>query len=313
MIGIKEIAAYLPENKISNYDFLDKFGIDENFIKNKLGIEFRRKKAINQKSSDLCVEAFKKLEKKVNINKEEINCCVVITQNPDFNIPHTSAIVHKKLGLKENCACFDISLGCSGYVYGLSIIISFMKENNLKKGILFTADPYSEIIDENDKNTSLIFSDASTVTLIENNPKFYLKNSSFGTYGKEYEALIKKEHLHMNGRAVFNFIVKKIPEEIRRILHRNNLKNDDIDLYLLHPGSKYIIDTIALRLKINRRNIPYEIYNYGNTVSSSIPIMLENRLDNDNIKRILISGFGVGLSWATAILERNKEAYYNGK
>ena len=304
MIGIKEIATYLPENKISNYDLLDKFNIDENFVKNKLGIEFRREKKENQKASDLCIEAFRNLEKKVNINKEEIDCCIVITQNPDFNIPHTSAIIHGKLGLKESCACFDISLGCSGYVYGLSIIISFMKENNLKKGLLFTADPYSDIINRDDKNTALIFSDASTVTLLEDKPLLILRDVSFGTYGKEYDVLISKEYLSMNGRAVFNFTAKKIPQEIINLLEKNHLKDEDIDLYLLHPGSKYIIDTITSRLKVDKEKIPYEIYDYGNTVSSSIPIMLEKRLNNEKLNRILISGFGVGLSWATAILER---------
>lgn len=304
MIGISEIASYIPDKKESNYSLKGKFGIDDNFIEKKLGVKYKAVKDNNQRTSDLCVEAFKNLEKKINIDKKDIDCCIVITQNPDYNIPHTSAIVHGKLGLKESCACFDISLGCSGYVYGLSVITSFMKENNLKKGLLFTADPYSEIIDKDDKNTSLLFGDAATVTYITDNPQLIIRNTLFGTYGKEYEALIKKENLIMNGRAVFNFTATKIPQHIKEILRKNNLEYKDIDLYLLHPGSKYIVDTIILRLKLNKNKVPFEMESYGNTVSSSIPLMLEKRMNDNNIKRILISGYGVGLSWATSILER---------
>lgn len=305
MIGISEIAVYLPNNRVSNYSLKEKFNIDDFFIEQKLGVKYKTIKDNNQKASDLCIEAFKNLEKKINIDKSNIDCCVVVTQNPDYNIPHTSAIVHGKLGLKDDCACFDISLGCSGYVYALSVITSFMKNNNLKHGILFTADPYSEIIDENDKNTSLLFGDAATITYITDNPEFFIKDVSFGTYGKEYKALIKEKKLLMNGRTIFNFTATKIPAHVKKLLEKNNFKDEDIDIYLFHPGSKYIIDTIVSRLKIPKEKVPFEIYDYGNTVSSSIPIMLEKRLHNHKINRMVISGYGVGLSWASSIIERN--------
>lgn len=306
MLGIEEIATYLPQKKVSNYDKKDKFNLTDEFIEDKLGIKSHTLKEDNESSSDLCVKAFENLLKKKNLDINEIECCIVVTQNPDYNIPHTSAIVHSKLNLNEDCACFDISLGCSGFVYSLANIISFMSMHGFKKGLLFTSDQYSQIIDKSDKNTDVIFGDASAVTLITENPIWLLKDTLFGTKGKLYEELICKESLYMNGRAIFNFAAQNVPKHIKKLLDKNNLTDDDIDKYLLHQGSKFIVDTISKRLKIDKNKVPFDIYDYGNTISSSIPILLENLIKEDGPKRYLISGFGVGLSWASAILEKVK-------
>jgi len=306
MLSIKEIASYLPETKVSNYAKKEKFVLDDNFIENKLGVKNHTLKMKDDKASDLCVKAYTNLLDKISIEKENIDCCIVVTQNPDFNIPHTSAIVHGKLGLSQNCACFDISLGCSGYVYGLSNIISFMKNNNLRNGLLFTADPYSEIIDSEDKNTALLFGDGATVTFINDNGVLSPQEFSFGTNGSAYKELICEDKLYMNGRAVFNFTATTIPQHIQELLAKCRLDDSDIDKYILHQGSKYIVDTIRKRLKVSEDKVPFEIYEYGNTVSSTIPMILENEIRNVETKRMIISGFGVGLSWASAIIERIK-------
>lgn len=304
-IGIQEIGVYIPKKRLSNFDLIEKFNIDKSFIEKKVGVKFRAVKDISEKTSDLCVKAFKNLMQKVDIDINEIDCCIVVTQNPDVSIPHTSAIVHSKLNLKEDCACFDISLGCSGYVYGLAIAISFMEKMGLKKGLLFTADPYSDIINPEDKNTVLLFGDAATVTLLSTNKLFQLTKTLFSTEGKKFDALtIKSGKLYMNGRAIFNFVLTKVPNQIKKLLTISNLSVKDIDLFLLHPGSKYMVDMLIKRLNLPKEKVPYTMYHYGNTVSSSIPIMLENFLHKREIKRILISGYGVGLSWASAILER---------
>ena len=304
MLGIKEIASYLPKNKTSNYDKKEKFELDDDFIEAKIGVKSKCLKEKGEKASDLCVKAYTNLLNKMDINKESIDCCVVVTQNPDFNIPHTSAIVHGKLDLPQTCACFDISLGCSGYVYGLSNIISFMKNNNLKNGLLFTADPYSDIVDKEDKNTALLFGDGATVSYISEDSLFVPKDFSFGTNGSDYKELLCEDKLYMNGRAVFNFTATTIPKHIQNILSINNLEDNDIDKYVLHQGSKFIVDTIRKRLKISEGKVPFDMYEYGNTISSSIPIILEKEIKKEENKRFVISGFGVGLSWGSAIIER---------
>jgi 3-oxoacyl-[acyl-carrier-protein] synthase-3 len=304
MLGIEEIASYLPQKKVSNYDLKEKFDIDDNFIENKIGVKYRTLKEKDEKVSDLCVKAHQNLKDKIDIKEEEIDCCIVVTQNPDFNIPHTSAIVHKKLGLSKKCACFDISLGCSGYVYGLSSIISFMQFNNLKKGLLFTADPYSDIIDKEDKNTVLLFGDGASVTLISENAKYAPKSFSFGTDGNGFEEIIcENNKLYMNGRGVFNFTATVIPKHIKEFLEKNDVPIENIDKYILHQGSKYIVDTIKKRLKLDEKKVPFDMQEYGNTVSSAVAIILEKEI-KQNYSKILVTVFGIGLSWGSVILEK---------
>jgi 3-oxoacyl-[acyl-carrier-protein] synthase-3 len=307
MLGIKQIASYLPNKKISNYDKKDKFNLDDDFIENKIGVKYHTIKEDDEKASDLCIKAYANLIHKLDIDKNNIDCVIVITQNPDFNIPHTSAIVHGKLKLSQNCACFDISLGCSGYIYGLSNILSFMQVNGLNHGLLFTADPYSEIINHEDKNTDLIFGDGATVTYISHNSLYIPKSFMFGTNGSAYKEILCDETLYMNGRAVFSFTATTIPKHIKSILENNNLEDKDIDKYILHQGSKYIVDTIRKRLKISKNKVPFDMYEYGNTVSSAVPLILEKELYKDNNQKMVLCAYGIGLSWGSAILEKIKD------
>lgn len=304
MLGIVEIASYLPIERISNYDLKEKFNLEDDFIVGKIGIKQRARKDVNERASDLAQKAFESLMKKVDLDKKEIDCCIVVTQNPDYNIPHTSAILHGKLGLQQECACFDIALGCSGYVYGLSNILAFMQSNGLKNGLLFTSDPYSDIINHEDKNTELIFGDGATVTYISENPKYIAKYFSFGTNGAAYKEILCDNKLYMNGRSVFNFTATTIPPHIKMFLEKHGLGDNDISKYILHQGSKYIVDTIRKRLKIDVNKVPFDIYEYGNTVSSSVPMMLEKELYDKSNNQLLLSAYGIGLSWGSVILER---------
>jgi len=307
MIGIENIASYIPQEFISNYDRKEKFGIDDYFIEEKIGVKRVSVKGVDEDTSDLCVKAWKALLAKQIVNTENIECLVVVTQNPDSNIPHVSAKVHGELELPESCSCFDISLGCSGFVHGLSVVESFMERNRFKKGLLFTADPYSKIINPEDKNTSMLFGDGAAVTMLGNDPIWISKKYTFGTIGKlNHELVCTNTELYMNGRAIFDFAARSIPRDIYSLLEKNQMPMEKVDVFLFHQGSKYILDTITKRLKVDKQKVPFEAADYGNTVSSSIPIMLENYLHKDNIKNIVISGFGVGLAWASTLLERVK-------
>jgi 3-oxoacyl-[acyl-carrier-protein] synthase-3 len=304
MIGIENIGYYIPPNRISNYDRKGKFSITDEFINEKIGVKEVSVKSEDEDSCVLCVKAYENLLKKTRIEADEIDAVVVVTQNPDYNIPHCSAMLHGNLGFKASCACFDISLGCSGFVYALSALKAFAESNGFKKALLFTSDPYSKIIDPEDKNTSLLFGDAAAVALLSEKPVFSTMKFTFGTTGKNYADLIcKNGKLYMNGRAVFNFTAKVIPKDIIQLLKLNKMTKDDIDIFVFHQGSKIIIDTLAKRLEIPRKKVIYNATNFGNTVSSSIPIILEKELSG-SAKNILISGFGVGLSWSSTILKR---------
>jgi len=310
MICIESIGSYVPANRESNLGMKSKFDVDEDFLLEKLGVEQVSRKSPDEETSDLCIKAFDCLNTKVRISLAEVDCLVVCTQNPDGGgIPHTSAIVHGKLGLPERCACFDISLGCSGYVYSLSIVKAFMESNELKRGLLFTADPYSKIIDPKDKNTMLLFGDAATVTLLgesKDGVGSWIPGAfSFASRGKKWQALHNhNRYLVMNGRAIFNLSVTQVPLQIKQLLDAAGLSSSDVDLFLFHQGSKYMVEQLSMRMNLPADKVPINLAKQGNTVSSTIPLLLEKCLDNENLRTIVMSGFGVGLSWASCLLSR---------
>ena len=307
MLGIQSIATYLPKGRVDNLKQADRFETDREFVEQKIGVATLPRFENTDSVVGASVAAFDRLCRKVNIDKAEVECVVLCTQNPDNGgLPHNSALVHGALGLQEECACFDIGLGCSGYVYGLSVIQSFMAANGMKKGLLFTCDPYSRILDQKDKNTCLLFGDAASVTLVSDTPRYGLSTVKFSTRGSGSDALKKTDHgLEMNGRAVFNFALQDVPKQVKSALSSADLTVDDIDLFLMHQGSRFMLENVIKRSGIPTAKAPIRLSETGNTVSSSIPLLLEAELDN-NHRRILISGFGVGLSWATAIYEEVK-------
>ncbi|MBI1240980.1 MAG: ketoacyl-ACP synthase III [Nostoc sp. RI_552] len=305
MIGIQQIAYYIPQDRHSNYNYLEKFSLDSSFIEEKLGVRQVSVSSTSETTFNLCTKAYTELLRKVKIDPDEIECISVVTQTPEENIPHVSGKIHGYIGSPPNCACFDISLGCSGYVYGLTILKGLMELQGYKKGLLFTCDPYSKIVNPNDRNTSLLFGDAATVTLLSNKPAFNIGVSTNNTLGKSSGELKTEDgHLVMNGRAVYNFCVQNIPNDIKYVSTLNGVTLEDIDIFVLHQGSKFIVDSIRNRLGIPPEKAPFFAYEYGNTVSSSIPIILSEFIDKNHFQKILISGFGVGLSWASNILTR---------
>jgi 3-oxoacyl-[acyl-carrier-protein] synthase-3 len=309
MTGIVGIGSYIPSGRESNYTKKAQFEIDDDFIRDKLGVEQVSRKAADEETSDLCVKAFADLETRMGRRIAAVDCLVVCTQNPDGSgLPHTSAIVHGKLGLPQECACFDIALGCSGYVYGLSIIKAFMRDNGMATGLLFTADPYSKIIDPQDKNTVLLFGDAATASLIEDSSDAWVPGPfRFGTCGKDGGALENRNGtLHMNGRAVFTFSATAVPPQVSALLKDTGLGPADIDLFLFHQGSKFIVDQLAKRLALPAEKVPMNLSGQGNTISSSVPLLLQQHLADAGLQRILLSGFGVGLSWASCLLTRTR-------
>ncbi|WP_153786947.1 ketoacyl-ACP synthase III [Pseudomonas sp. EMN2] len=309
MIGIKSIASYVPESALDNVEQAVRFDKSADFIENKVGALRLPRKAADQETSDLAVQAVEKLlARNPQLSREQIDAIVVVTQNGDgAGLPHTAAIVQAKLGLETRVAAFDLSLGCSGYVYGLYMLAGFMRQVGLHNGVLVTADPYSKIIDDNDAVTAMLFGDAATATWLAEDAAWQLGAMSFGTDGRGRESLcVKNDVLHMDGRAVFNFAATRIPAEIKALLTQAGWQADDVDAYCLHQGSYAIIDTISKRFPEVSDRFVKDIQQVGNTVSSSIPLLLEHRLDQAGWQKVLVSGFGVGLSWATALLTKKE-------
>tara|TARA_R110001592_G_scaffold57277_1_gene174175 strand:+ start:53655 stop:54599 length:945 start_codon:yes stop_codon:yes gene_type:complete len=310
MITVRAIASYVPEGFEDNYAQAARFGLGRDFIAEKIGVERVSRRAEGEETSDMCVRAFEALKTSADITTEKIDFLMVVTQNPDGGgLPQSSAVIHNKLNLSPDCASFDLSLACSGYVYGLSVATSFMEANGLKNGLLFTCDPYSKIIDPEDKGTALLFGDAATVTHLAEGagPKGSWRphDFKFSTYGRHMDDVkVVDGHLNMDGVAIVIFTAGTVPGEVHKVLSGAGLTMEDIDLFLFHQGSKFIIDSLSKRLGAPHEKIPMHIAQQGNTVSSSIPLMLETYLEDKAHNRLLLNGCGVGLSMGTCLITR---------
>jgi 3-oxoacyl-[acyl-carrier-protein] synthase III len=306
-IGIKACKGYIPETTLENSIQAKEFDVEENFLAEKIGMLRLSRKLPSEETSDLAVKAVQNLLASTDLHRDQIECLVLVTQNPDgFGLPHTSAIIHRKLELSENCSVFDLSLGCSGFIHSLAIAKAYMDAQRIENGVIVTADPYSKIINSKDRNTALLFGDAACAIWLGKKPTWTVGPFDFGTASKYNSALLvcDDRRLKMNGREVFNFSAVNIPISVHRVLDRAGLTMDDVDMVLLHQGSRYIVNTIGQRLKVPEKT-PFFAKKYGNTVSSSIPLILERHIP-DEVNRIVACGFGVGLAWATTILERLK-------
>ncbi|MCO8167327.1 ketoacyl-ACP synthase III [Pseudomonas sp. 21LCFQ02] len=307
MIGIKSIASYVPTAGVDNYAQGARFGKDEEFILGKIGSTFLPRKAAEQETSDLCVEAVNTLlANNPQLTRDSIDVLIVVTQNGDEEgLPHTAAIVQDKLGLSTRVAAFDISLGCSGYVYGIYAIKGFMEAAGLKNGVLVTADPYSKIVDTEDRNTTMLFGDAATATWLGEDAAWQLGKAKFGTDGSGAPHLkVSNGVFYMNGRQVFNFALLKVPAHLHELLEESDLTSEDIDAFCIHQGSAAIVDAVARRFEEQPEKFVKDMVETGNTVSSSIPLLIEKHVLGSSWKRVALSGFGVGLSWGSAIIYR---------
>ncbi len=309
MIGIKAIASYVPDRSIDNLEQGRAFGESAEFIRGKIGAVRLARKAADEDTSDLAAEAVRALVGRSALQPEDIGALIVVTQNPDESgLPHTAAIVQNKLGLGAEVAAFDVSLGCSGFVYGLSVMKGLLQETGLVNGVLVTADPYSKVIDPADRVTSLLFGDAATATWIGPDADWYIGRPLLETDGSGAANLeVRNGRLSMNGRQVFNFAAVRVPDQITRLLEREGLVPEDIDYYCIHQGSAAIVNAVARRFPNVKDRFVLDMLEIGNTVSSTIPLLLEKTLVQRDVRRVLISGFGVGLSWASTILTRRDD------
>ncbi len=305
MIGLTRLAYHIPERRVDNAEVARRVGASDALLRDKIGFLRTARMPAGTETSDLGVHAVRRLLEDAALDAGALQCLVVVTQNPDgHGLPHTSAIMHGKLGLAPACATFDISLGCSGFVYGLAVVSAFMAAHALTRGVLVTADPYSKIVGPDDRDTVLLFGDGAAATLLTDEPVWRLGRCDFRSLGAEGGALAVggDGRLTMSGRGVFGFSATEVPASIERTLAANALALGDIDRFVLHQGSRFIVDSIARRMGIADRAV-FCAQDYGNLVSSSIPVALAETV-KDTDRRVLISGFGVGLSVATGILTR---------
>jgi 3-oxoacyl-[acyl-carrier-protein] synthase-3 len=302
---IRSVGLYLPSKRESNLEKAERVGFERDFLENKLGVMQRSVMEPGETTSDLGIRAFNALARRSELPCDAIQLLVVVTQHPDFKVPHTAAIIHNRLGLGKHCMTFDISQGCAGYTHAVTVITALMDHGKLDHGVLITSDPYSDKIADDDRDVSLLFGDAATATYFSRSgPGYRLLDSNFGTVPDSYRCLMFRDHLEMDGGAVFKHAVRQVPPSIQSLLRRNDLEVADIDLFLLHQGSKYLVEYVSRKMGVPPEKAPFEAGQYGNTVSSSIPLMLQKHVDAGEIERIVLSGFGVGFTFGNNLLQR---------
>lgn len=327
---IKAISYYLPEIIQTNEDLVKEFPEwSAEKVAKKLGISQRHLAAESETSGDLAFKAAQKLISENNIVPNSIDFILLCTQSPDYFLPTTACILQNKLGVSKNSGALDFNLGCSGYIYGLSLAKGLIVSGTAKNILLVTAETYSKFIHPKDKINRTIFGDAASATLISTEGFAEILNFTLGTDGSGAEQLIVKsggmrnpsrsniidydeannpvsdDHLFMNGSEIFNFTLDVVPDMISKVLIANNLQKSDINHYVFHQANMYMLNLLRKKLEIDTEKFIIYMDKVGNTVSSTIPIALTESIDNLN-GNVLLSGFGVGLSWGTTVLKFNK-------
>lgn len=331
-VGITALSAAVPKRVIKNYEYTEFFPADEvKEVVDKIGVFERRFVDEETCSSDLCYAAAEKLILDNKVDRSEIDLLVFISQTPDYRMPATSVILQHRLGLPNTTIAFDINLGCSAFIYGMSIVYSMMQNSGLRKALILDGETRSKVYSAKDRRTAFIFGDAGVAALVERNKKFGESVFSLNSDGSrenlikinaggyrnpsttetlkekvvdEYGNIRSEEHGYMNGGDVFTFVNREVPRDIINTLNYANRDKDSFDYIIFHQANNFINSHVARKLKLDINKIPSTIEKYGNTSSVSVPLTIVSELKNKMAgdKSLMLSAFGVGMTWATAIV-----------
>lgn len=333
-VYINHISYYLPEKVLTNDSLSEEFpdwSVEK--IAKKIGIENRHIAATDEFSSDMAISAAEYLFKEYPIEKSAVDFILLCTQSPDYFLPTTACVLQDRLNLNTNIGALDFNLGCSGFTYGLLLAKGLVSVGAAKNVLLICAETYSKFIHNRDKGNRTIFGDAASACLISSENVGYkaeILNFELGTDGSGAENLIVKgggmrfrslkneavadkygneageNNLKMNGPEIFNFTSQNIPNLLSETLKKNNLKQNEIHHFILHQANKYMLNHLRKKMKIEEEKFHLRMDFCGNTVSSTIPIVISEMMKEKAIKEnelAFLAGFGVGYSWAGTFLK----------
>lgn len=335
--AVRAIEYHLPEGILTNEELARaSSGWTPEKITAKTGIVERRIAAPQECASDLAVAAAEKLFASGACLPEEIDFLLFCTQSPDYFLPTTACILQDRLSLPTSAGALDYNLGCSGFVYGLSLAKGLVETGQATKVLLLTAETYSKFLHPDDRSVRPLFGDAAAATLVQARPDAPEDGSDwigpfvFGTDGKGMENLIvpagacrrhgsvpngacqeptasgrSAHHLYMNGAEIFTFALRVVPRAVEAILDRAERTLDDVDLFVFHQANRYMLEHLRDKLKIPPEKFVIAMSHVGNTVSSTIPIALKDSVDRQLLapgRLVLLVGFGVGYSWAATLI-----------
>ena len=332
-VGITALSACVPKHVIDNYHYdLDLWPEDEvKMVVDKVGVAERRFADENTCSSDLCYAAAEKLFEDNQIDRNEIDLLVFLSQTPDYRMPATSILLQDRLGLPMSTMAFDINQGCSGFINALCIGYSMMQNHGFRKALLLDGETRSKVYSRKDRREAFIFGDAGVAALIERDDRFGTSHISINSDGSrgdlimipgggyrnmssvetlrervvdEYGNIRTDEQGYMNGADVFNFVIVEVPKDIKKLMEAAGEDIQAMDYYVFHQANAFINNHVAKKLKLSPEKIPWTIQKYGNTSSVSVPLTIVSELRDklQGSKKLMLNAFGVGMAWATAIV-----------
>ena len=333
-IHIAGISAAVPQNREHTIDYSWISRKERESVIKNIGVETRRVAEKGVTTSDLCFIAAEKLLTELKWDRKEVELLVFVSQSRDYLVPTTACILQDRLGLSHSCLAFDVGLGCSGYIYGLSIIGGMMQQGIIRKALLMVGDISTLTTAYRDKSTYPLFGDAGTVTALEYQPGAPKMIFNLQTDGSGYKALIipdggarnrmsrksfefkrydkgiyrSRLNLELNGIEVFNFTLREVVPNIKTLLNHSGHQIQSFDYLVLHQANRLINETLRKMLKVEPEKVPYSIRDYGNTSGASVPLTMVTQIREQMIYgklNLLLSAFGVGLSWGSVILETN--------
>ena len=330
-IGISAMAGAVPSHIIENLKYTEFFPQEQvNEVVEKVGVYERRFADAQTCSSDLCFAAAQKLFADNDIDRSEIDLLVFISQTQDYRMPATACTLQHRLGLSNSCVAFDINLGCSAFIYGMSVVYSMMQSSGLRKALILDGETRSKVYGPRDRRSAFIFGDGGVAALVERDEKYGETTLSLNSDGSradlimikaggyrhpstpetleervvdEYGNMRSQEQGYMKGGDVFNFVIREIPRDLKRALAESGKTTDELDYIVFHQANNFINSYIAKKMKLDVDKIPHTIEKFGNTSSVSVPLTIVSELKGklNGSKTLMLSAFGVGMTWASAI------------
>lgn len=331
MAYIKGISYYLPEKVMTNVELVREFpewSVDK--VAKKVGVYSRHLAAENETAGDMAEKAARKLFEEYGISPNDIDFVLLCTQSSDYFLPSTACILQDRLGIPTSAGALDYNLGCSGCIYGLAMAKGLVAGGIAKNVLLLTAETYNKYLHPSDKSNRSIFGDGAAACLISTEGIAEIGDFCLGTDGSGAKHLIvetgaakhkaatgkettdddghvrREDYLYMDGSAIFNFTLDAVPTMMKEVLGKNKMEKDNVDYYVFHQANKFMLNTICKVCVLPKDKFYVNLEQTGNTVSSTVMIGLKQCLEAGTIHegmKVMVAGFGVGLSWGGTILK----------
>lgn len=336
-IDIKAVASWLPTKELDMVSLSGEYGKNEvNSIIKATGIERVRIAEDSMTASDMCQKAAEYLIEREKFDRSIIDGLVFVSQTADWILPSTSVALQDRLGLSTDTVCIDIHYGCSGYIYGLFQAASWISTGACQNVLVLAGDTSSKMVNIHDRSLRMVFGDAGTATLVSkgnNEIGFHIQSDGSGSdrliipaggfrlpasqntsvleWDEDHNGRTQND-MFMDGMAIFTFAMTKVHKNIFSLLEDMSWDKDDVNLYALHQANKFMVDRIGKKLKVPVEKVPVNATRYGNTGPATIPLLLSDYCSANtlHLEKVLMSGFGVGLSWGSAAVNMNNTHFY---